>query len=380
MEEYEIMETNEDKFKLLLGKSDKSREFYIPETSRYLNTLIVGTKNTGKTYDVLPIMAKQDIENKECGATFIVNKKEMAFFLYSIAKEYGRTIELIKPSTDIKSENLLWEEKYNYDYINDNIINYKDAIKKKKIVIIDMEYSKYKNNAIRATAMLLTQLQLDMQDIFDTLKKPHFVYIDDSQYYIPFIETILTIGNDFNVGVSLYLQSRDQLRYPLKDYTSIIDNNIRNIILMNNLSVVDIEYYQKQFYDKNINSMMNRKYLEVLYETVSKENVRKSGSGTFNLLDEDYRGELLEKTFALKKKFSKKKKKNEKKVFKYNENIVEEKNNTEDIIQDHVIKKEEKNSRQVKKFIKKTPKEITEESLNNSIYQICDPNFDFDFD
>lgn len=374
------METNEDKFKLLLGKSDKSREFYIPETSRYLNTLIVGTKNTGKTYDVLPIMAKQDIENKECGATFIVNKKEMAFFLYSIAKEYGRTIELIKPSTDIKSENLLWEEKYNYDYINDNIINYKDAIKKKKIVIIDMEYSKYKNNAIRATAMLLTQLQLDMQDIFDTLKKPHFVYIDDSQYYIPFIETILTIGNDFNVGVSLYLQSRDQLRYPLKDYTSIIDNNIRNIILMNNLSVVDIEYYQKQFYDKNINSMMNRKYLEVLYETVSKENVRKSGSGTFNLLDEDYRGELLEKTFALKKKFSKKKKKNEKKVFKYNENIVEEKNNTEDIIQDHVIKKEEKNSRQVKKFIKKTPKEITEESLNNSIYQICDPNFDFDFD
>lgn len=384
------MELNDEKFKLHLGKSDKNRDFYIPETSRYLNTIVVGTKNTGKTYEVLPIMAKQDMENKECGATFVVTKKEMAYFLYSMAKHCGRSVELIKPSANIKAENLLWQDKYNYDYVNDNVINYKEAIKKKKIIIIDMEYGKYKSHSLRATAMLLTQLQLDMQDIFDTLKRPHFVYIDDAQYYIPFVETILTMGEDYNVGVTLYIQSRNQLKHSVKDYTSMIDNNIRNIILMNGLSVFDVEYYQKQFYDKNINAMVNRKHVEVLYETVNKENVRKNGSGTLCVLDEEYREMLQGKALALKKKFSKKKKKTEKKISKENEQLnnnvssAEQGLKTNNKIEIVVEANTDKVLPQVQeKFLspeKKTSKKIIEETLNNNMCQICDPDFDFNFD
>ena len=99
----------------------------------------------------------------------------MAYNLYSICKQYKRKVHLLKPSTNSEISNkFLWQTQYNYDYINESIINYKEAIRKKEIVIIDMEVFKYKLDAIRATAMLLVQLRLDLQDTDITQRHSHF--------------------------------------------------------------------------------------------------------------------------------------------------------------------------------------------------------------
>lgn len=411
---------NNDAFTQWIAKSDKKREIYIPEKSRYLNTLILGTKNSGKTYEMLPIMAKQDMENKECGATFVVGKKEMAYFLYAMAKQCGRRVVLIKPSASNEAESLLWKEQYDYDYINDNVIDYKNAIKKKMIVIIDMEYIKYKGKSIRATAMLLSQFQLDMQDVGDTLKKPHFVYIDDAQYYVPFIETMLTTGEDYNVGVTLFLQSRNQLKTRSRSYCSLIDNNIRSIILMNGLNILDVEHYQKQFYEHNTNLFINRKHGQIIYETVDSTNTRRNGFADLVLIEDDYREELEEKAVGIRKKLTKRKRKldlGEANVSSMEDTVGSEEENENEIVievasdkepviefqipveenkhvkEDKVIKttpthkqvakpqsKHVSKPATKKEPVKKTPKEIVSDDLDkmSGHFEICDTNFDFE--
>lgn len=404
---------NNEIFTQRIGRSDKKSEIFITEKSRYLNTLVLGTKNSGKTCEILPIMAKQDMENKECGATFVVGKKDIAYFLYAMAKQCGRRVILIKPSTNNEAENLLWHEKYDYDYINDNVINYKEAIKKKMIVIIDMEYVKYKSKSIRATAMLLSQFQIDMQETAETLKKSHFMYIDDCQYYLPFIETMITVGDYYNVGVTLFLQSRNQLKIKNKNYSQLVDNNIRSIILMNGLNILDIEHYQKQFYEHNINLFINRKHGQIIYETVDIKNTRRNGFAELILIDDQYREELEEKAIGIRKKLTKRRRKleNEEKTEDTSEDIAlsEEKtelvNETEmdkDIVINIQTQKEEndkvekttlinkksskfqnKNSNKSmnkKVIVKKTPKEIVSDDLDRMYgnFEICDTNFDFE--
>lgn len=389
--------SNNSRFTQILAKSDKKRDIYIPEKSRYLNTIVVGNKNSGKTMRLLPIMAKQDIENKDCGATFVVGKKDIAYMLYAMAKKHKRKVYLLKPSTHVETANsLLWIDKYDYDYINDNVIDYKEVIKKKSIVIIDMEYIKYKNNSIRATAMLLLQLQLDMQEVDKTLRKTHFVYIDDAQFYLPYIETILMSGDEFNIGTTLFLQSRNQLKQKDKNYTSVIDNNIRSIILMNGLTMSDIEYYQKQFYEHNINLLINRKQGQIIYETIDSTNTRRNGFAEIIDLNEEYLNEMREKAIKIRKKMTKQKRKIEKNIesnasIKTITSIIAEAKRGESMKNNNIYK--ETSSSEIKKgnktlkepikkipkpISKKTPKEIAErEFMSNNTKQFI---FDIDFD
>lgn len=175
-----------DDNRLIIGVNEKRKDLYIPESSRYFNSLVLGLKGTGKTSEVLPMFVAQDLKNKKVGATIIVTKKEMAYSVYALAKKYKRKVKLLKPSISNEISNkLLWQTAYSYDYINEFIINYKEAIKKKEIVIIDMEILKYKSEGLRAVAMLLLQLQLDIQETDITQKTPHYLYIDDAQYYLP---------------------------------------------------------------------------------------------------------------------------------------------------------------------------------------------------
>ncbi len=389
--------SNNSRFTQILAKSDKKRDIYIPEKSRYLNTIVVGNKNSGKTMRLLPIMAKQDIENKDCGATFVVGKKDIAYMLYAMAKKHKRKVYLLKPSTHVETANsLLWIDKYDYDYINDNVIDYKEVIKKKSIVIIDMEYIKYKNNSIRATAMLLLQLQLDMQEVDKTLRKTHFVYIDDAQFYLPYIETILMSGDEFNIGTTLFLQSRNQLKQKDKNYTSLIDNNIRSIILMNGLTMSDIEYYQKQFYEHNINLLINRKQGQIIYETIDSTNTRRNGFAEIIDLNEEYLNEMREKAIKIRKKMTKQKRKIEKNIesnasiktitsiiheakkeeFMKNNNINKETSSSEIKTENKTLKEPIKKI--PKPIVKKTPKEIVEkEFISKNTKQFI---FDIDFD
>lgn len=292
--------------RLRFGQSLDRKQIYISEKSRFANVLILGAKNSGKSSTVLPMLARQDILNKDCGMTFVVDKKDVAYTLYAMAKEAGRKVVILKPSANFDIANdFIQRTKYDYDYINENVINYKDAIKKKTIIIIDMEYAKYRQNAIRATAMLLMQLQIDMQDTQYTLKRPHFVYIDDSHRYLPFVELLLTSGDDYGMGTVLFLQGRAQLTMYETDYSSLVDVNVRNTILMNGITFEDAKYYEDRFFDFTIRDLLDRKEGQVMYEIVDSQNTRATGKCGLVFVNETIKKSIEEKAKKARKQLNK---------------------------------------------------------------------------
>lgn len=274
-----------DENRLVIGVNDKNKDLFIPERSRFLNTLVLGTKGTGKTTSVLPMFVEQDLKRKNAGVTIISSSKEMSYNLYSLAKKYKRKIHFIKPSINNEVTNkFLWLQDYNYDYINENIINYKEAIKKKEVVIIDMELMKYKGDALKAVAMLLLQLRLDIQETDITQRCHHFLYVDDAYNYLKFLEDLLIFSDNFNLGVTLFMQSRNQFVTKNKDYSSLINNNIRNTLLLNNVTMEDYQYYKDKFTDKSVNDFFNREFNSMMYETIDSLGIRRVGVAKFKKL------------------------------------------------------------------------------------------------
>lgn len=273
----QVVLDNRIKVGVLNNKGGKSNIITIPENSRKGNTLILGSKLSGKSTYILPYLAKQDIQRKNAGCTFIVSKKDLAYTLYAIAKmESKKKVHLIKPSCDVVLANkLLWDTNdYDYDEIKE-IIDFKEVIKKKEIVIIDMENSKYHQGAIRAVAKLLIQLQTDMQDVASTIKRDHFVYLDDAQYYLPFIDTLLNHGDDYNVSTTLFMQGRNQFKIYGEDYTGLMDNNVRNYILMNGINFDDAQYFAPMF------GITHNEFLQRRTGSISIAHVDQHGSMKF---------------------------------------------------------------------------------------------------
>lgn len=274
-----------DENRLIIGVNDKSKDLFIPEKSRFLNTLVIGTKGTGKTTSVLPMFVEQDLKRKNAGVTIISSSKEMSYNIYNLAKKYKRKINFIKPSINNEVTNrFLWLKDYNYDYINENIINYKEAIKKKEVVIIDMEIMKYKSDALKAVAMLLLQLRLDIQETDITQRCHHFLYVDDAYNYLKFLEDLLTFSDNFNLGITLFMQSRNQFITKTKDFTSLISNNVRNTLILNNITMEDYIYYKDKFPDKNSNEFFNREFNSMLYESIDSMGMRRVGVARFKKL------------------------------------------------------------------------------------------------
>lgn len=286
--------------KIVIGMNDKKREVYISNECRYQNTLILGTKGTGKTTKVLPFLVEQDLQNKECGVTIITTKHDMAYNIYTLAKKYKREVVILKPSINNEISNkLLWKQEYNYDYINEYIINYKEAIKKKQIIIIDMEILKYKSEGLRAVAMLLLQLQLDIQETDITQRKPHFMYIDDAYYYLPFLEHLLNFSDDYNLGLTLLMQSRNQLFRNGKNYSYLIDNMVRNILLLNSLTKDDVTYYSSKIFQQenlNLSNFYDRKTNSFIYETIDNSYKRRIGVANYETLLINDWDEIIEKS------------------------------------------------------------------------------------
>ena len=297
--------------KVVIGLNESNQPIFIPKKSRYLNTLVLGTKGTGKTTGVLPTLLEQDFMNKDYGATVIVSKNETAYNLYALAKRYKRDVIILKPSINNEISNkFLWKSDYNYDYINENIINYKEVIKKRKIVIIDMEILKHKNDGLKAVAMLLLQLQLDMQETDVTQNKPHFLYIDDAHYYLSFLEFLLSYGDNYNIGITLFMKSRKQFIKNNKDYSSLIDSNIRNILLLNALEKQDISYYKDRLYEfKQLNLYYNRNIYEILYEIIDNTGKRKCGIANYSDINKIDWKTINSKAKTFRKKLLKNKRK-----------------------------------------------------------------------
>ena len=292
----------------------KSRDVIICNEAREGTTLFLGMAGSGKSQYILPVIFKQDVARKDYGMTVIVNQKDTAYTLYAMAKEAKRKVILLKPSTNYAVFNpLLNQSEWNYDYINRNIINYKQAIKDKAIVIIDMEYDFYRNDAVRATTLLLLQLQTDMCMTKETHKNRHLVYIDDCQHYLPFIGMMIECGNSYNVSCSLFFQGRNQFIANGKDYTGFIDNNVKNTFLMNNINYEDAKYYSEKLcpagieYKDNLFTFMHMPFGRFVYDLQTENYQRAAGLGQLLGINKEDDERIKKSAIKFRKKLTKQK-------------------------------------------------------------------------
>lgn len=243
---------------LYIGETAEGQSVVLSDKSLLSNgLLVIGTKNTGKSsflsnFAIQEIVARYENDkgeiatpNSNAGFTFITSRKDHSFLLYAMAKKYHRlNISFLKPSIDLHvKDTLLGMEEFDYDKIN-SIINYEEAIDKKAIVIIDMENDCYEDASRRAVGMLLLQLQIAMHNTPKTSRRRHYLVIDDAYQYLPYLESILRYGSEYNVPVILFFDSRAQY----EEYRAIVDTNIQNILLMSNVTFEDAKYYSEQFF------------------------------------------------------------------------------------------------------------------------------------
>lgn len=288
------------------GDSPLKKPVYLHENSRLSNLLVMSTKNSGKSKNLIPMMFEQDIRHKDIGITVIVGTNEMAFDLYAMAKNAKRKVRILSPSTNMEIMNkLLYTKEWNYDYINDNIIDYKKSLNDRDVIIIDMEIEKYSLSGIRATALLLMQLQSDMLEN----KRRHYVYIDDAYRYLDFINNLLEYGDDHNIATHIFFQSRSQFKTSNRDYTALIDNNVRNIILLQGINYDDAVYYSSRMNIPKFSmpsDFTNRQYGEFVYEFLGESDFKlKKGKGVLLGLTEEKRSEIRSAAKKYRKKMSK---------------------------------------------------------------------------
>lgn len=326
IKETPIVDEN-DKDKLIIAKNKKTDTFiYLPTKHRIANLMVLGLASSGKTSSILPLLLNQDLKNKNVGCTIFASDEDMVFKLYSLAKHYKRQVLLIKPSTNIHVLNeFLWMKDYDYEYIKNNIVDFEDAILKKKIVIIDMEYFKYRKNSKEAIIKLLSQYQVEMYNAKQSemnnrgnKKTPsNYLYVDDAELYIKELIPILESGKSYNVSTTIFLKNRDLLIQNGVDYRPFIESNIRNYILMNGLGLNDIKYFSEK-YEKPIHEIIGRKNGEIMYEILDESNSLAIGQGTIYQIDI----KILDTIEQKAKKVKKQKIKFCKKIEKISNNIV----------------------------------------------------------
>lgn len=271
---------------LVLGENEKKNQVYIQEDNRMKHTLVIGTKGTAKSTGVLPMLARQDIEDKDKkqGATIIVGEKDTALLLYAMAKRANRDVIIVKPSLTDSGKLLLMKSRYDYDELKREVVDFQKAIQKKQIVIVDMEFVRHQERAIRGVAYLISALQEAMVIENESVPTKHFLYVDDAYLYLPFLKGLLYEGKDYGIGCTLFLESRLQLILP--EERALVDSTIRNIVLLSGLALEDVKYFVEDIYEKQMPFMRNRALKEFIYSTMDVHGKRTTGHGNFNFIEE----------------------------------------------------------------------------------------------
>lgn len=255
---------------LLIGRA-KKKNFSISYEMRMQNMVVYGIKGSGKTKYILPMLAQEQLENKDEGATFIVEKQEMGWFIRELAHKHNREIIFLNPSEHDGMKELITKGMTTESEIKEKVVDYEDAMLKKKIVIIDAEPYKYHNNASQAVKKLLYYLQSTLYK--NSPKTPHLVYIDDAEQYLPNIESLLIYGEQFGIGTTLFMQSHSIIQSKSKQLILFMDANIRTTILANGLLDSDYKFFNDRFFGEDMDEssmMLQRKYNMLLIETIIK--------------------------------------------------------------------------------------------------------------
>lgn len=253
---------------LTLGK-EREQEYTMPYDIRLQNMVVYGAKGSGKSRYLLPYFAKEQLEDRDSGATFICGKGDVSWLIYQLAKKYSRKVHFLTPSLDEGTNDLINLGLETGHEMEKNVLNYHEAVKEKDIVIIDLELSKTRHLGEKALTRLLYHLQRAMVE--NTAASPHFVYFDDSERYIPYIHDLLYYGKEYCFGTTLFLQSYSLLDSKSKELTSFLNANCASTLAMGLLAYDDINYFHRRFRgDMKDDKFRHRNLTDIVLETVVK--------------------------------------------------------------------------------------------------------------
>lgn len=208
------------------------------------DTLVLGNKFTGKSSVVLKSLAYQTILNKNVGAFFVTSTKDLSYEIYTLAKQHKRRILYINPSIDNNVDLAIKNKEFkNIEYIYD----FEKLIFSNYIVIVDVELMKTKDNGIEFVDFLISKLEKSLYNNENIYHKPFILFIDDAFNYLDSLSNIIYYGNQYNISNILFFQNRNQFKTESKDYSSFLESNISNLILMNNINYEDVKYYENVF-------------------------------------------------------------------------------------------------------------------------------------
>lgn len=269
---------------LILGLNDKKSDVFIQEENRKRHLLVLGTKGSGKSETVLPLLLKQDIENKKVGVTAFVGDKESALLMYSLARRNQREVRIVKPSITDSGKLLLLQSSYVYNTIKEDVIDFEQAIRKREVVIIDLEFASHQEKAIQATAYLLHAFRDAYLRENQMKETTHHLYVDDSHLYMPYLMPVLMNGGEYGIGCVLFLESRQLLTVSER---ALIDGYVRNKMILSGLTIEDAKHLAEDIYERQLPYILNRDKNEFIYLTTEGKGRRTNGTGKFTPLDDE---------------------------------------------------------------------------------------------
>lgn len=290
---------------MYIGTNSARGYIEISDEARKANMAVFGIKSTGKSYTLIPSLLSQDLENKTKGITIFVDTPELAWYLYGLCKikDPKRKVILLKPSRDFDILNNLFSlERWDYEEIN-KICDFEKAIRTKQVTIVDMEEERYGNKAVRAKAMLLLQLQSAMVVEYNKIPN-HSVYIDSATNLLPYIKNLLKYGDFYGFDSILFFKSREELG----DDAIIVDNYVRNYILLQGINYEDAKYFGERLNtlkstNDSVQGLLNRQYGTISYEILSGNGFqRETGEGMLVEFSNGEKKAFREKAKQLKKR------------------------------------------------------------------------------
>lgn len=251
---------------LKLGK-DGRKNFSLPYDVRLQNAVVYGAKGSGKSRFLLPYLANEQAEDAESGATFICNKGNTSWLLVKLFEKYNREVVYLNPRVDAGAKDLIDLNYQTGSELDKQVINFTDAIQNKKIVIIDLELPRTRNDGRKSLINLLYHLQRAMVE--NTADTPHFVYFDDADDFLPYIHDLLFYGTEFQFGTTLFLQSFNLLEIRSRELTSFLNANCATTIMMSLLSYEDGAYFERRFNGRiaNVEGVRGRNMEQLLVES-----------------------------------------------------------------------------------------------------------------
>lgn len=239
----------------------------IPYDVRMQNIAFYGSKGSGKSNHLLPMLANEQLDRRNEGALFIIEKSDISWMLYALAKKYHREVLFLSPSCNAGMKELIDLGVSDVSDV-DKLVDFVDVLQQKRIVIIDAEPYRYQKRSVDLVATLLMNLQTNMHH--NSHETPFFVYVEDGDLYLPYMKDLITYGGQFGIGSTIFFQGRALMNAQSPVLSYFVEANIRTTVLMNALIYDDFKYFKERFYGEAEDDaiMMQRKQNQLLVESV----------------------------------------------------------------------------------------------------------------